>query len=80
MSNRIVTYFSKNSKPEHQWMGFVETIDGRLGIWFPASTEEEAKSKVKAFWAREKAKRPTARAKAVPRRNAAAGAGAEVAA
>lgn len=71
MTARIVTYFSRNSDPDQQWMGFIETHKGRLGIWFPGATEEEAKAKVRDFWAKEQEKREAAEARAAaksPRR------------
>lgn len=56
MTARIITYFSRNADPKQQWMGFIETSKGRLGIWFPGETEEEVKQKVRNFWATEKPK------------------------
>lgn len=65
MTARIITYRSmNNSDPDQQWMGFVEINKKRLGIWFPAPTEEEAKEKVRAFWKKEREKRDAAEARA----------------
>lgn len=58
MSNRIVTYRSANAESASEWMAFIETVKGRLGIFFTGETEEAVKSKVRAFWAKEKAKAP----------------------
>lgn len=64
MTARIITYHSRNSDPNQQWMGFVEINKNRLGIWFPAPTEEEAKAKVRAFWKKEQEKKEAAAARA----------------
>lgn len=72
MSARIITYHSLNSELDQQWMGFIETHKGRLGIWFPGATEDEVKAKVRAFWAKEREKREASEARATksPRRQA----------
>lgn len=56
MSARIITFHSRNADPDQQWMAFIETSKGRLGIWFPGATEDEVKEKVREFWKREKTK------------------------
>ena len=65
MTAKIITYHSvNNADPDQQWMGFVEINRNRLGIFFPAPTEEAAKQKVRNFWKRELEKKAAVKARA----------------
>lgn len=64
MTDKMVTYFSKNAPTGREWMGFIYLDGNRLDIYFTAPTEEEVKAKMKEFYAKDKAVRDANRAKA----------------
>lgn len=63
MTDTLVTYQSKNSKPEHAWLGFIHLGGNRLDITFFGPTEEGVKAKMKEFYAKDKEVREANRAK-----------------
>lgn len=54
MSDRLITYRSLNSAPEHQWLGYIHTEAGRLNMAFFGETEEAVKAEMRKFWAKDK--------------------------
>lgn len=63
MSDRLITYRSLNSAPEHQWLGYIHTEAGRLNMAFFGETEEAVKAEMRKFWAKDKAEREANRRK-----------------
>lgn len=63
MTDKLITYFSKNAPTGQEWLGYIHMIEGRLNMAFFASTEEEVKKKMREFWAKDKAERDANRAK-----------------
>lgn len=63
MTDSMVTYQSRNSKPEHAWLGYIHTEAGRLNMAFFGSTEDGVKAEMKIFWAKDKAIREENRKK-----------------
>lgn len=56
MSAHILTFHSRQADPSEQWMAFIETSKGRLGIYFSGPSEEVVKDKVRRFWRAQKIK------------------------
>ena len=73
MTDHLTTYFSRNSKPEQSWLGYIHLKEvGRLNMAFFGSTEDEVKAKMKEFYAKDKAERDANRARREENRKAAA--------
>jgi len=48
---QIITYHSKNAKPEWSWVGYIVLTNGDyLGIMFRDSTEDAVRAKAEQFW------------------------------
>lgn len=72
MTDTLVTYHSINSRPEHQWQGYIHLDGRRLDVSFFGETEEQVKEKMRAFYAKDKQVRDANRARKEAQRIAAA--------
>ena len=71
MTDTLVTYHSLNSRPEHQWLGYINFNGKRLNVTFFGETEDDVKAKMKEFYAKDKTVRDANRARRARQKEAA---------